>query len=192
MRLTSVALPSHPLRFLSSPSSSCHISPPPLPPASSQVRPLVEAMLEVAAYPDFSIASMSFNFWAKLARQLRPPRGRDAVGSTRFSAPLAGGRRGGEVVDRGSRQVVRWPKSSLQHARPSACPLSPSPFLLPPPLASAPPGPPDTVEFERQRRVEFFKPAFEKLVAQIRGRLRYPSEWSSWSKEEHMDFKRQR
>ncbi len=31
----------------------------------------VEAMLEVAAYPDFSIAAMSYHFWSKLARQVR-------------------------------------------------------------------------------------------------------------------------
>jgi transportin-3 len=30
----------------------------------------VEAMLEVAAYPDFNIAAMSFNFWAKLAHKV--------------------------------------------------------------------------------------------------------------------------
>ena len=31
----------------------------------------VEAMLEVAAYPDFNIAAISFNFWSKLSRQVR-------------------------------------------------------------------------------------------------------------------------
>ena len=45
---------------------------------------------------------------------------------------------------------------------------------------------------ERERRRSFFKPAFERLVTLIRGRLRYPESWSSWSKEEHIDFKRQR
>ena len=39
-------------------------SPPPPPPfAVPQVRAPVEALLEVAAYPDFGICSMSFNFW---------------------------------------------------------------------------------------------------------------------------------
>lgn len=36
------------------------------------------------------------------------------------------------------------------------------------------------------------QPAFEKLVVQTRGRLRYPIDWGTWSREEHMDFRRQR
>ncbi|KAG1678979.1 hypothetical protein FOA52_013042 [Chlamydomonas sp. UWO 241] len=110
--------------------------------ATPEVAPPAEAMLEVAAYPNFSIASMSFQFWAKLARQLRP-RTRPPDGPTRFSAP----------------------------------PLPP---------------PPDATEEERVRRATFYRPAFEKLVVQTRGRLRYPSNWGSWSREEHMDFRRQR
>lgn len=54
--------------------------------ATPEVSQPVEAMLEVAAYPDFGIASMSFLFWAKLAKQLRPRR-RPPDAATRFSAP---------------------------------------------------------------------------------------------------------
>ena len=38
--------------------------------ASKEVWEPVEAMLEVASYPDFNIAAMSFNFWAKLAHKV--------------------------------------------------------------------------------------------------------------------------
>lgn len=37
---------------------------------SAQVQEPVEAMLEVAGYPDHTIASISFNFWHKLSRNL--------------------------------------------------------------------------------------------------------------------------
>ena len=66
-------------------------------------------MLEVAAYPDFTIAAMSFNFWGKLARQLQAPRGApggaaaaatSSGASTRFSAPNADGARWGESAGR--------------------------------------------------------------------------------------------
>ena len=40
-----------------------------LPPPLLVLAP-VEAMLEVTAYPDFSICAMSFNFWHKLGRLL--------------------------------------------------------------------------------------------------------------------------
>ena len=51
---------------------------------------------------------------------------------------------------------------------------------------------PAALDPERQRRTEFFRPAFERLVTEIRGRLLFPEKWSSWSKEEHADFRRQR
>ncbi|KAG2500508.1 hypothetical protein HYH03_001285 [Edaphochlamys debaryana] len=96
--------------------------------AVSEVRAPVEALLEVAAYPDFSICSMSFNFWHRLSRHLL----------SGFSA--AGG-------------------SSAEEAS------------------------------ERERRRQFFLPAFERLVQLIRGRVREPEVYSSWSKDEKHDFR---
>lgn len=40
------------------------------PPGTSDLLPLVECLLEVAAFPDDAIASMSLNFWSKLAHEL--------------------------------------------------------------------------------------------------------------------------
>ncbi|GAX77385.1 hypothetical protein CEUSTIGMA_g4831.t1 [Chlamydomonas eustigma] len=111
----------------------------------------VEAMLEVAAFPDFSIASISFNFWTKLSRQVQ-------MDSKR---PLHQHHNGSGVAS-----------SSMPSTRFSA----PSSDLDP----------------ERVRRAQFFRPAFEKLVTVVRGKVRYPEQWSAWSKEQHADFKRQR
>ncbi|KAG2431638.1 hypothetical protein HYH02_013215 [Chlamydomonas schloesseri] len=105
--------------------------------AVAEVRAPVEALLEVAAYPDFSICSMSFNFWHRLSRFL----------TSGFS--LGGG--GGPGSGSGG--------SGADEAA------------------------------ERERRRQFFLPAFERLVALIRGRVREPEGYSSWSKDEKHEFR---
>ena len=45
---------------------------------------------------------------------------------------------------------------------------------------------------EQLRRLELFRPAFEQLVGLIRGRVRYPKEYSTWHADERADFKRLR
>jgi len=123
--------------------------------AVPETRLPVEAMLEVAGYPDFTICSISFNFWSKLARQLRPT----AFSPSRSSSMMV------PVQDMASN------------------------------IESAPAGedlPMDVSQAELSRRREFFQPAFEKLITLIRGRVRYPEAWGSWSKEAHHEFKRQR
>ncbi|KXZ44767.1 hypothetical protein GPECTOR_62g882 [Gonium pectorale] len=102
--------------------------------AVAEVRSPVEAMLEVAAYPDFSICSMSFNFWHRLSRQLL----------SGFSLPGPGS--GGGSADAA----------------------------------------------ERERRRQFFLPAFERLVQLIRGRVREPESYPSWSKDEKHEFRSSR
>ncbi|KAG2426913.1 hypothetical protein HXX76_012699 [Chlamydomonas incerta] len=100
--------------------------------AVAEVRAPVEALLEVAAYPDFGICSMSFNFWHRLSRFL--------------TSGFTGG-----------------------------------------PGSGAAAGADDAAE--RERRRQFFLPAFERLVALIRGRVREPEGYSSWSKDEKHEFR---
>ena len=45
---------------------------------------------------------------------------------------------------------------------------------------------------EQLRRLELFRPAFEQLVGLIRGRVRYPKDYSTWHADERADFKRLR
>jgi len=94
--------------------------------AVPEVVPLVEALVDVAAYPEDSIAAISFNFWHLLATSLCP---------------------------RGS------------------C---------------------DVTDEERERRRLMFVPAFETLVGHIRGRVRYPDNFTSLGKEEQKELKRNR
>ncbi|GLC47401.1 hypothetical protein PLESTB_001959900 [Pleodorina starrii] len=97
--------------------------------AVAEVRAPVEALLEVAAYPDFGICSMSFNFWHRLSRQLLS------------GSPGSGGSASGDDAA------------------------------------------------ERERRRQFFLPAFERLVQLIRGRVREPESYGSWSKDEKHEFR---
>ncbi|KAK9830032.1 hypothetical protein WJX72_009312 [[Myrmecia] bisecta] len=88
----------------------------------------VQALLEVAAYPEDNICAMSFNFWHRLARHL----------TSEFSSAT---------------------ESSAD---------------------------------ERRQRQELFVPTFEKLVALIRGRVRFPDNYDKWHHDEKADFKRSR
>ena len=45
---------------------------------------------------------------------------------------------------------------------------------------------------ELRRRVAVFTPAFEQLVALLRGRVRYPADWESWEEDDRDDFRRAR
>lgn len=45
---------------------------------------------------------------------------------------------------------------------------------------------------ERGRRIALFVPVFERLVLLIRGRVRYPSRYDQWHRDERADFKRSR
>jgi len=47
-------------------------------------------------------------------------------------------------------------------------------------------------ESERDRRRQLFVPAYGRLVALIRGRVRYPDDFEGWRPDERADFKRQR
>jgi transportin-3 len=47
-------------------------------------------------------------------------------------------------------------------------------------------------EEERRRRVAVFTPSYERLVALIRGRVKFPPDFDSWHREEKQDFKRGR
>ncbi|GFR52886.1 hypothetical protein Agub_g15518, partial [Astrephomene gubernaculifera] len=99
--------------------------------AVAEVRAPVEALLEVAAYPDFGICSMSFNFWHRLSRQL-----------------LSSGFSSGSAAAAGPEEAA-----------------------------------------ERERRRQFFLPAFERLVQLIRGRVREPESYPTWSKDEKHEFR---
>lgn len=43
-----------------------------------------------------------------------------------------------------------------------------------------------------RRRVAVFTPAFEQLVARLRGRVRFPADWDSWEQDDRDDFKHAR
>lgn len=45
---------------------------------------------------------------------------------------------------------------------------------------------------ERLRRVALFTPTLERLVALIRGRVRFHENFDSWHRDERSDFKRAR
>lgn len=45
---------------------------------------------------------------------------------------------------------------------------------------------------ERQRRVALFTPTLERLVALIRGRVRFPDGFDGWHRDERQEFKRAR
>ena len=45
---------------------------------------------------------------------------------------------------------------------------------------------------ERERRVQLFTPTLERLVALIRGRVRFPEAFDGWHRDERQDFKRAR
>ena len=45
---------------------------------------------------------------------------------------------------------------------------------------------------ERGRRVALFTPTLERLVALIRGRMRFPDGFDGWHRDERQDFKRTR
>ncbi|CAL8471497.1 g11039 [Coccomyxa elongata] len=47
-------------------------------------------------------------------------------------------------------------------------------------------------EEEMRRRVAVFTPAFEQLVARLRGRVRFPADWDSWEQDDRDDFKHAR
>ncbi|GIL53844.1 hypothetical protein Vafri_9477 [Volvox africanus] len=96
------------------------------------VRAPVEALLEVVAYPDFGICSMSFNFWHRLSRQL-------------VNGLSSGGT-----------------NSSADEAA------------------------------ERERRRQFFQPAYERLVQLIRGRVRENESYATLSKDEKHEFRSSR
>lgn len=61
--------------------------------------------------------------------------------------------------------------------------------LRPQPLFSEVPGLP---EDEVKRRVALFSPTFERLVALIRGRVRFPEDFGDWHRDERIEFKRAR
>jgi len=48
---------------------------------------------------------------------------------------------------------------------------------------------PELAALEQQRRRSFFAPAFERLVALIRGRVRFPENYELWGRNERSDFK---
>ncbi|KAK9827594.1 hypothetical protein WJX81_001986 [Elliptochloris bilobata] len=103
--------------------------------APEAMRP-VEALLEVGAFPDDSIAAMSFNFWHRLARYL----------TSGFSP------------------------QSLEDASSAE----------------------ETGTEEGRRRLAVFVPAFERMVALVRGRVRLPDNWDALHSDEQKDFKRNR
>lgn len=45
---------------------------------------------------------------------------------------------------------------------------------------------------DAQRRAAVFQPAFERLVALMSGRVRYPEDWDSWEEDDRDDFKHAR
>uniref|UniRef100_A0A7S0WIF6 Importin N-terminal domain-containing protein n=1 Tax=Chlamydomonas leiostraca TaxID=1034604 RepID=A0A7S0WIF6_9CHLO len=124
--------------------------------AVQEVQAPVEAMLEVAGHPDHTIASMSFNFWHKLAKALSS--GFSPRSMTRGMSLGSGGRPGGSMMD-----VT---------------------------AAETPEG--ESAAAESMRRRQFFAPAFERLVALIRGSVRYPAHQHTWGKEAHAEFRKQR
>lgn len=46
--------------------------------------------------------------------------------------------------------------------------------------------------YEYEQRLAKFRTPFMKLVALIRGRVRYPDDFDSWHKDEKLDFRRSR
>ncbi|GAA0171554.1 transporter [Lithospermum erythrorhizon] len=93
---------------------------------------IVHALLDVASYPEFDIASMTFNFWHYLQISL---------------------------VERDS--YVSY-------------------------------GDEATIEAERNRRLQVFRPAYESLVSLVSSRVQYPQDYSELSKEDQKDFKQTR
>ena len=51
---------------------------------------------------------------------------------------------------------------------------------------------PSVNQAEQNRRVALYMPAFEQLVLIMRGRVRYPSDYDQWHRDERSDFKRHR
>jgi hypothetical protein len=107
-----------------------------------QVLPPVEALLDVTAHPEQDIYSMSFSFWHKLSWQLKQ------------ALP--------DLQQQQQQQLAVVPGSSMQ---PAANGLLSAGSLGQPGSMSQQP-------MEQQRRREFFRPAFEKLISLVRGRMR--------------------
>ena len=174
------------------------------PPA--QVSAPVEALLDVASHPDDSICSMSFNFWHRLARALTIGLHPEPLG-----APAGGvlGVLGVEHRQVGCRGVpapglallastpCRPACPSLPHLRHTtalhAASHSPTRTRCPPrPDARAESEEGPVSDEERQRRVQLFTPTLERLVALIRGRVRFTEGFDAWHRDERQDFKRAR
>lgn len=115
--------------------------------ATPEVAAPVEALLEVAAHPDADIHSMAFGFWYKLSKQLR---GREGGGGASRSGSMASSASTANMAEAGA-GGGGGPNGEL-----------PGP----------PPGGPEGGAAEAERQRAFFAPAFEKLLATARARMR--------------------
>lgn len=151
--------------------------------AAPQVQAPVEALLDVASHPDDAICSISFNFWHRLSRALTIGLHPEPLGA---HACTEG--RGGLCVGTGG---LGWGACCAMAGCWSAEPPPthpPSHTTLPP--AESEEGP--VSDEERERRVRVFTPTLERLVALIRGRVRFHDNFESWHRDERQDFKRAR
>ena len=151
--------------------------------AAPQVQAPVEALLDVASHPDDAICSISFNFWHRLSRALTIGLHPEPLG-----AHACAEGRGGLCVGTGG---LGWGACCAMAGCWSAEPPPthpPSHTTLPP--AESEEGP--VSDEERERRVRVFTPTLERLVALIRGRVRFHDNFESWHRDERQDFKRAR
>ena len=134
---------------------------------------LVTALLQVSAFPDNDVCSMSLNFWHRFARFLTDPVGRqsDAEGDP---ALLQIAWLGTRVKPSNEAHNVSCDYAELTEVTNGKLPQ------------------PSLTQAEQEQRLAIFVPAFEHLVGIIRGRVRYPDDYDQWHRDERSDFKRHR
>lgn len=123
----------------------------------------MEALLEVAAYPDFSICAMSFNFWH---RCVVPPRTLRYLGAAAVAVRAPSGVLASctaSLPPRGTQRTHALAPDIHNHRRLSRHLVASSNAAVTSAEDAA----------ERERRRQFFLPAFERLVQLIRGRVRW-------------------
>ncbi|KAI8470335.1 MAG: armadillo-type protein [Monoraphidium minutum] len=132
--------------------------------ATPEVMPPVEALLEVAGHPDADIYGMSFAFWYKLSKWLRI----DAARPSR-SGSMASSGSTANMTDAGGGGGGELPG--------------------PPPPSAADAA---AAGAERARQRAFFAPAFEKLLAIARSRMRAPDNLDDMGSGGRSEWKRVR
>ena len=137
---------------------------------------LVQAMLEVAAFPEDSICAISFNFWHRLSRLLTS----DPPGQLLQLLPAH------QYLPSSCCTNSAWASSTWHHAVGTSyncCHWCRAGIANGAHVDAALPPPPIP---------QHFLQAFEQLVNVVRGRVRYPDDFESWHRDDQDEFRRSR